>query len=627
MKIYELAWQNVKGNLRSYLSLILSLAFTVMILFNFQSMIYSDTLAAIGRHNQEYSKMIIQTLSIVLGVFMVFFIGYASNVFLTRRKKEIGIYVFMGLTNQKIGSLYLLEMTMVGIITIVLGIGVGALTTQLFQMMLLAMSDITVEIGFQFANQPVLLTIAFFFGIYMFFVCKGYINIVRSSVLNLVSASRQNEYVQQSRALLMIKTVLGVGVLSFGYYMAIKDGGTEVLENVAKAVVCVIIGVYLIFGGLIPVIFQGMARNKIFLYHRERTLWVNQLIFRMKKNYRTYAMVCVLMTCSVTALAISFAINERYENMIQFRNTYTYQLLSNQTDLGGAAEKIISQENTIAYQTKIPILTLEDSLMILNWQQVKQAAKDAGLVFEVENPKDGELIELTHLYLMSFMTKREDIPITVLDREFQQILEINEPYLGYLQENITFYIVNDTEYKKLLPYGEELYTYNYKIQDVYNYEASQEALGTLVSNTEENYTARIVTGPESNDLEWVKILYSLGVFMVMVFIAASGSILFMKIYNDAFEEQGRYRVLQKLGYSYRTLKRAVAKELFAAYALPFVVMAISSYFSVHALEKVMNTGLFGIRMVSVGVIFVFFLFCYWRSVRVYVKNAGIRHQK
>lgn len=112
--------------------------------------------------------------------------------------------------------------------------------------------------------------------------------------------------------------------------------------------------------------------------------------------------------------------------------------------------------------------------------------------------------------------------------------------------------------------------------------------------------------------------------MVMVFIMASGSILFMKLYNDAFEDKGRYDILQKIGCSYKTLRRAAAQELLAQYALPFAVMTVSSYFSVHALEKVMHTDLAEIRLASVGIILVFFLICYRISVGVYVKNAGIR---
>lgn len=636
MSMCQLAWQNVKSGLKNYLSLILSQAFTILIFLNFQNVVYSDALTAFGEHNKDYSDMLVQTVSVVLGVFMVFFIGYATNVFLTRRKKEIGIYVFMGLTNQKIGRLYMLEMAMVGMLTLILGIVSGILTTQLFQMVLLAISDIAIDAGFHFSLRPVCITSAFYVAVYLFFVVKGYVNIVKSSILNLISAGRQNEYVRQSTGILVFKTALGAVILSAGYYLAVKEGGQEVINNVLTAVVLVIVGVYFVFGGLIPVLFQGLAKNKVFLYRKERTLWVNQVIFRMKKNYRTYAMVCILMLCSVTALATSFALKSRYQGMVDFRNMYTYQLLSSQPDLDKKALDLIEQDNEIDYSAWLPVLMAagQDSeewgqkgtLAVVSWPRVKALAKEAGLEFDIEQPGPSQVVELDHLNLLSLYTKHSEVPVEICGKTYAKTEEVKEPYLGYLQEQMSFYMVNGEEYERLLPQGQELYAYNYRIKDIYHYEASVEALGTLVSNTDENYTARIVTGPQSSeqDIGWVKILYSLCVFMVMVFILASGSILFMKLYNDAFEEKGRYAVLQKMGYPYKTLKRSAARELMAAYALPFAVMAVSSYFSVHALEKMMYTDLTWIRLMSVGIIFLFFFLCYRVSVRVYLKNAGVR---
>lgn len=630
MKLYRLAWQNVKSNLKNYVSLILSLAFTIMIFYNFQNLADSRLFLIFGERNKDYSDMLVQMLSVVLGVFMVFFIGYATNVFLTRRKKEIGIFIFMGLTNQRIGWLYMIEMLMAGMITLAAGIGFGVLATQLFQMLLLAMSDLALDIGFSFSMRSVLVTSAFYLLVYVLFVLKGYWNIVRSSVLELVSASRQNEFVAQPRFLLACKTVLGTVVLSAGYALAVLKERESVLNHVVFSVVLVIVGVYLLFGGMIPAVFQGLAKKKLFLYRRERNLWVNQMVFRMKKNYRTYAIVCVLMICSVTALSASFALKERYQSMVHFRSTYTYQLLSSRSDLEETAKRLIEQDNEIAYSTIIPILCLEPEkegqqpVAFLCWSKLQQLARTAGLNLDIKKPNDGEVIEISHLYLISLITQRENVPVQVMGRTFLKTGETQEPYLGYLQEQMSFYLASDNDYDSLRSAGEELFAYNYKIKDAYNYKASADALGTLVSNTKENYTARIVMAPDGGDWEWVKILYSLCVFLVLVFITASGSILFMKLYNDAFEEKGRYDVLQKLGCPYRVLKRAVARQLLASYALPLLVMGVSSYFSVHALENVMNMNLSVIRLASVGLIILFFYLCYRLSVEIYLKNAGIR---
>lgn len=623
MRMTRLAYMNFKSSFKSYLSLVISLAFTILVFFNFQNMLYSDTFIALGERNQDNINMLIRAISFVMGCFMFFFIWYATNVFLTKRKKEIGIYVFMGLSNQKIGMLYMLETAMIGLVALVTGIVFGMITSGLFQMIMIAISDIAVEIQFRFSIKPVMITVGVFLMIYLLFVLKGYCNILRSSVLNMISATRQNEYVKQNKIVLFFKAIFGVCVLGAGYYLAIKDGGQEVMGNVLIATVLVTCGVYLLFGGIIPLLFQTFAGNKAFLYSRQRCLWVNQVIFRMKKNYRTYAMVCILVLCSLTALATGFAMKYRYDNMVLFDNTYTFQFLSNQTDFGKKATQLIEEMTEIAYQSEIPVSCSENDDMIVSYSDVKQLAGETELEFELIEPAEDEIICLSHLTLLTLINQQEE-KIEIQGSQYRQTATIRIPYLGYLQRQEDIYLVNDKEYEKIKTLGEELIVYNYKISDNSAYQQTKAALDVLVSNTETNYTGRVAIDPESGDMEWIKVLHTLCIFLFMVFIVAGGCIMFMKLYNDAFEEKERYLVMRKLGFEEKVLKKSIARELATAYILPFMIMTISAYFSVHALEKMMYANLFSIYVVSVLIVFVVFVVCYCFSVAVYQRNVGIK---
>ena len=170
MKMMKLAFQNFKVSFKNYLSLIISLAFTILVLFNFLNLIDSGILNGLGESNARNIEIVIQVMSFVLGCFMLFFIWYATNVFLTKRKKEIGIYVFMGLTNQKIGKLYAIETIFLGLVALVLGVGFGIITSKLFVMITMAISKISVDISFHFSITPVLITAIIFIIIYAIFV-------------------------------------------------------------------------------------------------------------------------------------------------------------------------------------------------------------------------------------------------------------------------------------------------------------------------------------------------------------------------------------------------------------------------------------------------------------------------
>ena len=166
MSLFKLSFSNFKRSVRNYGMLIVSLAFSVFIFFNFQNVLYSDSMDVLMDYKKDYIDMIVKAASVVFAVFLFFFIWYASNVFLNQRKKEIGIYIFMGLDNQRIGKMYVLEAVFIGLVSLVSGIVTGVLFSKLFQMLLLKLSDISVDVKFSFSLSPVLVTAAMFGGVY-----------------------------------------------------------------------------------------------------------------------------------------------------------------------------------------------------------------------------------------------------------------------------------------------------------------------------------------------------------------------------------------------------------------------------------------------------------------------------
>lgn len=629
MSLIKLSFHNFKKSFKNYLSIIISLAFTILVLFNFQNIVNSDVLNTFSGSVLTNMRTIIQVTTIVLFCFMVFFIWYATNVFLAKRKKDIGIYVFMGLTNQKIGKLYMLETTMIGIVALFLGISFGILTAQLFQMILFRLSDITIDLQLNFSFVSILTVSIVYLLIYIVFVIKGYINIVRSSVLEMVSATKRNEYVKQNNFILISKAILGIIVLGSGYYFAIKRGGMETLGNSLLAVVLVIIGVYLLFGGLIPFIFQSLSKRKNFLYKKQRNLWINNVIFRMKKNYRTYAMVCILMLCSVTALATGFAMKERHDGIVHFRNMYTYQVMTTKDGVYDDFAKLIEKNNDISFGTQATFLQIDSKYIntrfinrvygIVSYSKMQKLANDANIPFNFAVPSSQEYIDVDRKLLLTIFTDSSKETIDINNQQYSQVDYTTNPYLGYLQEKTSFYMVNDEVYQELKEIGEEMFVYNYKIKDPYNFAAS---VPDIQSNPE--CKGLIKMDPNNDELQWIRILYSLCIFMFMVFILASGSIIFMKLYNDAFEEKERYQVLQKIGIHKKILKHSIINELCFAYIAPFMIMAISSYFSIKALANMMQTDLLLVNVISVAVIFLFFLLFFIFSIPIYQKNADIK---
>ncbi len=619
MKLLSLSFSNFKRSVREYGMLILSLTFSIFVFFNFQSIIYSGSMDVLENYNKEYIDIIVQSASVVFGVFLFFFIWYASNVFLNQRKKEIGIYIFMGLDNVRIGKMYMLESVFIGLFSLFAGIGTGVLFSKLFQMLLLKLSDISVDIRFSFSWEAVLITAGMFFVIYGLMTLKSYHTLKTSSVLNLLSGAKQQEMQKEKWSITFLKIVSGIGILFFGYYLAWETGDINSLGNALGAVVLVIVGVYLLFSGFIPAILCKLSGNKRYLYKKERTLWVNNLAFRMKKNYRTYAMVTVLMICSVTVMAISIAMKQRYEKITHFDQTYTYQVLSSEEKNGEEIAKGIEQENKVKFWNEMQVAMVEPSVFhskytytaygLVAFSDVKQAAKKAGLPFDYKELKDNQAIELSHEVLMDISGGAiENYEQKIGSETYDVIKSDNTPYFGALQNNTKIFILSDKTFENLKSLGSVTYFYNYRIQDMKNMEASKSYLNTLAQSSEDGqaFTGVNYTQIDGRQDSWIRVMYSLCIFMFVTLVLAAGSIIFLKIGNEVYEDKERYKILEKMGIQKKSLRKSVRNEICFTYYCPFVLMMITSYFSVKALGNVMREDLLMVNIWSMGIILLVF---------------------
>ena len=97
--------------------------------------------------------------------------------------------------------------------------------------------------------------------------------------------------------------------------------------------------------------------------------------------------------------------------------------------------------------------------------------------------------------------------------------------------------------------------------------------------------------------------------------AGGGKHYFLKIGNEAYEDRERYEILEKMGIPRKTLGKAVRNEICFAYYCPFLLMTISSYFSVRALGEVMQEDLIRINVWSALFVLALFSLICFLSVR------------
>lgn len=160
MKLLDLSWRNVRRNFRIYSIYLISMIIGVVIQFTFSSLIFNeDVLAAL--ENEENFQVGLIAASIVVFLFIIFFILYANTFFMNQRKKEFGMYLLYGMSERQIALMVFVETFILSSISLVIGILTGGLLSKFSGMLLMNLMQYDEVISFTFPLEAIGATIVF----------------------------------------------------------------------------------------------------------------------------------------------------------------------------------------------------------------------------------------------------------------------------------------------------------------------------------------------------------------------------------------------------------------------------------------------------------------------------------
>ena len=81
------------------------------------------------------------------------------------------------------------------------------------------------------------------------------------------------------------------------------------------------------------------------------------------------------------------------------------------------------------------------------------------------------------------------------------------------------------------------------------------------------------------------ILLFLSIFIGIIFFITYSSFLYNKLYVDCQDDKRKYRILNKIGLTYKEIRKTVTVEISTLFLLPYVVAVIHSSFALLALKN------------------------------------------
>ena len=297
MTLSKLSLRNAKRQTGDYLVYFVTVTITAALLYACNGLIFSPEIQELS-HMMKTLPITIVLASIVVVCIIGWLVQYTTGFMFTKRSREFGTYILIGLETRQVARLFFLENMIVGALALLLGILSGNLVFQVLRAILLTLFGISYTFTFTFSLKAVGLTLFYFACIYLLAQFRSRRKIRSMKIYDLIYYDRINENAAIPRSgrrkkIFSVSIVFGVA----GTLLLL----TRILPAGILGTVCIIIflyGFFLSFSSGVPAWFDKRPGRK----YQGQTL----LVFRtLSAKLNTMGIVMATISLLFTAVLIS----------------------------------------------------------------------------------------------------------------------------------------------------------------------------------------------------------------------------------------------------------------------------------------------------------------------------------
>jgi putative ABC transport system permease protein len=644
--LFELARRNMARNFMQYFLYFGSMIISVLIFFIFVSIQYNSEVQAAATNSVKINT-VFQAASIVLLIFVALFIWYSNSFFTKRRKKEIGLYALMGLRKKQIGWMLFYENLILGLISFAIGIFVGMLLSKFFIMILMKLMSITAAVHFSISLPAILETIIVFLVIIVTTSLYGYRLIYGFQLVELFRDEKKGD---REPKVSIFQALLAVVLIGIGYWLVLQDLKSPVwrLPIVALTILfCIIVGTYLLFRSLTVFVLKQIHDRKSVYYQGTNVIGISQLLYRMRGNARMLTVIASMSSVTLVSVGTSYSFyyNAGEWTKNNFPHSYEYVI---PVDWQGKAEQLLRKalradgdRHKITSHVSVPVLNLDVQLLeygggtaefnIISETDYNQMAVRYGQKDRI-HLIGNEATMLAEFYKEAF--KKSYIghngkmgSVKSYENGGKQAFV---HYVGYERTKFlqsTTVVVSDTMFQKLSKMNKSLTLNQIDISD-------QEHLGKVddqfligMNNLEKKIKEKNIRyyGVFSfyaiyhSTMVAYGLIMFLGAFLGLVFLLATGSIIYFKQMNEAVQEKPQFAILKKVGLTNREIRGTIAKQAAFIFVMPLVMGILHSTMALGALSRMIDDDLTVPAVICMGIYALIYFIYYLFTVRAYTK--------
>lgn len=632
--LFKLSLKNISKSIKDYAIYFFTLILGVAIFYVFNAIDDQSVMMKVSSTTAEIIKLMTNVLSgvsVFVSIILAFLIVYASRFLIKRRNKEFGVYLTLGMSKKKISLILFIETLIIGIVSLVVGLGIGFLLSQLMSILVANMfeADLT-RFQFVFSTNACIKTLIYFSIMYFVVMIFNTINISKCKLIDLMHSNKKSEKIKLKNPLFCtIVFIISCIALGFAYYQV--TGGIEKMANANSIFVPIGIGAvstFFVFWSLSGLLLKIFISMKNIYYKGLNSFTLRQ--FSSKINTMTFSMtiICLMLFITICVLSSAMSMKISMTNNLKKLAPADVQIgkFINVTDYEYYSEKQIEDSKISIYDTleklgydvdnklkdivKLDVYNFDNIDLKTSIGSYYDIAKDKYPLMPYNKKesivKISDYNKIAKLFGLKEYTLNDDEYFIVANYseyvEFRNeglkadtILNINEKELkpkydscveGFIAMNSTYsnmgvFVVPDNAVNDSMKKYEYL-TANYNVTDINEKNLSEKELSEICkensNNTVIDFDSKMTI--KENSIGLGAMVTFIGLYLGIIFLISCAAILALKELSESSDNVEKFNMLRKIGVDEKMINKALFRQIGIFFMFPLLVAIIHSVFGI-----------------------------------------------
>lgn len=621
----KLAKINAKKSIKDYLIYFITITICVSLFYAITSLSSSSyEFITEESYNFRTLQLILKYSTYVITAILILLIAYVNKYMIRRRQREFATYILLGAEQKSIAFMFFIETLIIGTLAIIAGIFVGTLFSQVITALVLVSVNQEVVFTLKLYMDTVAITFIFFISMFCIIGLYNVSVLNKIKLIDMLNASKQVEF-QFRRSEKVYGVIFELSILLYMVcgYCTFELINTEIdysiksLTYIGISLVSFIIGTFALFYSISYILIYLKDKCINFKYEGTNLFLIGSIVSKIKTTpilmatiSMTFlgAMISFIMTLAMAQWSLGY-LDMRVPYDIDIRNDYSYNFDMEdipKLDYGEVVQYLNDEGHGVKSYCQVEKYFIDKDefytgdrnnspMLAISLSDFNKLRTMLG--YEKINLKENEFTTQWHSVvndtdISNFLAKNKHLNVNGeifnISKDSHYKESIGEGIYDFYSYNI---IILPDKVCKDLTLAETNFLANLNnemsYEDAANFEYEyiekwfKENNRKLIEKYSKEFdiTSSIIDGrvksSETNDiLNMTLAMRILGVYLCIVLLTISFTVLALGQLADSIEHKDRFNVLRKLGVEEKYINKIVLKQISIYFVVPIAIALV-----------------------------------------------------